>query len=366
MRTTARFATALAVFLALAAVSPARSDSLPEPVRAPGFPCKLWLNSKPLTISDLRGKVVLVDFWEYTCINCIRTFPYLRRWNELYGPAGLVIVGVHTPEFDFAKSPALVADAVKRFRFTFPIAVDSKRTVWDAFHNDAWPADYLIDANGNIVFTHVGEGDYAGMELRIQTLLKQAHPTLDFTQTKYHIPPDRPEFGGVCRPATPETYLGFARGDRIANAGGYQVLRAATYTHSAALPVDSYALGGTWIATPEYIKHASADGKAASASLALHYRAKSLYLVAGSDDSAGAPLFVEQDGHALAPGARGVDVKQDANGRTFVELGKKRMYYLVNNPEFGEHQLQLTAARPGIALYSFTFGNNCETAFEHR
>ncbi len=349
----------LALGVAMLLVRGVTAQDAPYP--APGFPAKVWINSKPLTMADLSGKVVLVDFWEYTCINCIRTFPYLRRWNSLYGPLGLVIIGVHTPEFDFARNPDLVKSAVQRFGLTFPIVVDSDRTVWDAWHNDAWPSDYLVNAKGDVVYDHVGEGDYAAMEARIQTLLHQANPKLDFTQVKYKIPPDNPEFGGVCHRATPETYLGFERSDRFGSPMGYRQRETASYSFPKELTVDYYALKGSWLAMPEYVQPMAALG-----ALELHYAAKSVYLVAGSDAAQGAKLFVEQDGHPLASNARGVDVKQDTDGRTYIELGKKRMYYVVANPDFGQHTLALIAAAPNLSLYSFTFGNDCETTFAHK
>jgi thiol-disulfide isomerase/thioredoxin len=125
---------------------------LPSRIAAPNFPARGWVNSPPLTLAQLRGRVVLVDFWEYTCINCIRTFPYLRRWNELYTPVGLTIIAVHTPEFAFAKNPANVTNAVKRFGFSFPVVMDNDQAIWSAYNNDAWPADYLIDQNGHIAY----------------------------------------------------------------------------------------------------------------------------------------------------------------------------------------------------------------------
>ncbi len=337
----------------------------PERRPAPNFKCDVWLNSKPLTRSALRGRVVLVDFWEYTCINCIRTFPYLRRWNRLYAPLGLVIIGVHTPEFDFAKSPELVETAARRFGLDFPIAVDSDRTVWAAFHNYAWPADYLIDKDGNIASVHLGEGEYAEMEHQIQALLKQADPKLDFAAAKFKIPPDRPMSGGTCQMPTPELYLGAERGGHLANPGGYRPLTSAFYAPPAEIPLDRFALGGGWIAESEFIRQVAAPGGPSTASLTLHYRAKSVYLVAGAEAGT-AELYVTQDGKPLARGARGVDVKTDARGATYVALGAKRMYYLVNNPAFSDHTLDLIVATTGIALYSFTFGNDCETPFDHR
>ncbi|MGD0076172.1 MAG: redoxin family protein [Candidatus Binataceae bacterium] len=332
---------------------------------APDFQCKVWLNSPPLTLHELRGKVVLIDFWEYTCINCIRTFPYLRRWNQLYGPLGLVVIGVHTPEFDFAKDPVRVADAAKRFKFTFPIAVDSDQTIWDAFSNQVWPAKYLIDKDGRIAFTHLGEGDYADFERHIQQLLKEANPKLAFNDPKFDIPPDLREMGGVCQQPTPETYLGFTRAESIANQGGYQPLKEAVYSDPGSLMTNEYALGGRWWAAPEFVRHVESAKEPGDDYLDLKYHAKAVYLVAGSDDGSIKPLYVTQDGKPLPKDSCGVDVKIDSAGRTYIALGPKRMYYVVNNPHFEEHTLRLSAAAPAISLYSFTFGNECENSFDH-
>ncbi len=353
---------ALAITLTIALPSSHSEERMP----APDFTCPVWFNSKPLRLSDLRGKVVLVDFWEYTCINCIRTFSYLRRWNQLYAPLGLVIIGVHTPEFDFAKNPELVKDAARRFGLTFPIAVDSDRTVWAAFHNDAWPADYLIDKNGNIVFVHFGEGEYAEMEQRIQALLKEANPHLDFAAAKFKIPEDKPMFGGVCRVSTPELYIGAERDDHIANVGGLAAMHSKHYSPPAAIPIDYFALDGGWFATPEYVKPAAVPTGDTRGSLILHYRSKAVYLVAGSTNGTSSRLWIDQDDKPLPADARGVDAKTNDTGRTYIDLGAKRMYYVVNNPKFGEHKLTLTATSTDTALYSFTFGNNCETPFEHK
>ncbi|HLK87356.1 MAG TPA: redoxin family protein [Candidatus Binataceae bacterium] len=363
---------AAAAILALAMLVMSRAAGVRAAIErvgapAPDFSCQPCLNHAPFKLSDLRGKVVLVDFWEYTCINCIRTFPYLRRWDALYRPLGLVIVGVHTPEFEFAKNASLVADATRRFGFEFPIAIDSDYKIWYAFHNEGWPADYLIDKYGNVAYMHVGEGEYGDFEQKIQQLLKQANPALNFNQARYRIPAgENVELGGgVCMRATPETYLGFARSMNIANEGGEGRNGAALYAAPAEVPLDDFALNGRWLASSEYVRPVTA-GKAPGDSLVLHYRAKSVYLVAGSDESTPRRLYLTQDGRPIAKQARGVDVREAGDGRTYIELGAKRMYYAVNNPEFGGHLLKLEAPGPGLSLYSFTFGNNCENKFAHR
>jgi thiol-disulfide isomerase/thioredoxin len=336
-------------------------------IAAPDFTGKTWFNSRPLKLGDLRGKVVLLDFWEYTCINCIRTFPYLRRWNQLYSPDGLVIIGVHTPEFDFAKDPKNVGEAVRRFGFTFPVAVDSDYAIWNAFHNAAWPADYLIDKNGQIADVHFGEGDYGTFELEIRKLLHETNPKLDFSSAKYTLPADAEADmdAAVCRKPTPETYLGFARGTNNANPGGEDQTQEVTYIEPTNFPVDNFALTGAWRATDESVRHLR-KANAMHDAVALHYQAKAVYVVAGSDDGAPRPLYVMQDGKPIPKAAWGVDVHADANGRPLITLGRKRMYYVVENPEFGDHTLRLSATTPGVALYSFTFGNNCENKFAHK
>jgi thiol-disulfide isomerase/thioredoxin len=356
----------LGILLAFAVGGFAHADELAERVPAPDFQSNMWFNSPPLHLAQLRGKVVLVDFWEYTCINCIRTFPYLRRWNELYRPDGLIIIAVHTPEFAFAKSPANVANAVRRFGFTFPVAMDNDEVVWNAFHNTAWPADYLIDKNGQIAYVHIGEGDYGDTELAIRKLLKEAKPDLDFSNPRYAIPADANADmnGTVCRRATPETYLGFARAFNIANPGGEDEMQEVHYVAPTVVPLDSFALDGNWQAGAEFVRHVRQSNEPRDA-IQLHYQGKSVYLVAGSDDGSAKVLYVAQDGRPVPAQSRGIDIQTDPKGVSFINLQGKRMYYVINNPDFGEHTLVLSTAASGVSLYSFTFGDNCENKFAH-
>ena len=357
----------MALFAIPALAGSSYCSELSPRVPAPDFHGKLWFNSPPLSLAQLRGKVVLVDFWEYTCINCIRTFPYLRRWEELYAPEGLIIIAVHTPEFAFAKNPANVANAVKRFGFSFPVVLDNDEAIWNAFHNIAWPADFLIDKDGRIAYMHIGEGDYGETELAIRKLLKEARPGLDFSTARFALPADANADmdASVCRRATPETYLGFARSENFANPGGENETQEVHYIAPPAIPIDNFALDGDWKAGDEYVRHVHASAQLKDA-VELHYQAKAVYLVAGSDDGSPKLLYVMQDGKPLPPGSRGVDVHAGANGGSYIALSGKRMYYVVNNPEFGEHTLALSTSSPGVSLYSFTFGNNCENKFAHK
>jgi hypothetical protein len=291
----------------------------------------------------------------------------LRRWNGLYAPAGLVIIGVHTPEFAFAKNPANVANAVKRFGFSFPVVLDNDETIWNAFHNAAWPADFLIDRAGRIAYVHIGEGDYGDTEIAIRKLLKEARPALDFSDPRYAIPGDANADldASVCRRATPETYLGFARAQNLSNPGGEDQTQEVHYVAPPVVPIDSFALDGNWSAGDEFVRHIRESAQPGDA-VDLHYQAKSVYLVAGSDDSSPKQLYVTQDGKPLTSDARGVDVHAEANGATYIILAGKRMYYIVNNPQFGEHSLALSTSSQGVSLYSFTFGNDCENKFAHK
>lgn len=363
-----RIASSAAIAIVLMVVFlPANSHALLGGPRipAPEISATEWLNSKPLTLKELRGKVVIVDFWEYTCINCVRSFPYLKRWNAEYGPLGLVIIAVHTPEFEFGKNPAVVADAAGRFGLTMPIAVDSDLKTWDAFHNGGWPAEYIIDRNGRIADTHLGEGNFWMVEEDIQTLLKEANPKLDFSTAKYQIVEDEPEFGGTCMRSTPETYLGAVQAQLASNDGGLRKEVAFNYEPPREIPLDTFALRGGWKAMPEYLQTASPLASD-PASLSLHYKAKSVYIVAGAQDGHPQRLYVTQDGKPLAAKSRGRDIKIEGDGRTYVELSQKRMYYVAKNPQFGEHTMTVTPSSSDIALYTFTFGNNCEPQFAHK
>ena len=357
----------LAVLLSLGYFSHSYCAELSPRAPAPDFKGSVWFNSPPLSVAKMRGKVVLVDFWEYTCINCIRTFPYLRRWNQLYAPEGLIILGVHTPEFAFAKNPQNVANAIKRFGFTFPVVLDNDEAIWNAFHNLAWPADFLMDKDGRLAYSHVGEGNYGDTELAIRKLLKEAKPGLDFSAPRFAVPADANSDmdASVCRRATPETYLGFARAANIANAGGEDETQEIHYVAPPVIPLDSFALAGNWRAGDQFLRHERSSSQPTDV-VELHYQAKAVYLVAGSDDGSPKTLYVMQDSKPLPADSVGVDVKHDPSGRSVITLGGKRMYYVINNPEFGEHTVALSTSSPALSLYSFTFGNNCEGKFAHK
>jgi cytochrome c biogenesis protein CcdA/thiol-disulfide isomerase/thioredoxin len=291
-----------------------------------------WINSSPLTISQLKGKVVLVDFWTYSCINCIRSLPYVEKWYETYQRDGLVVVGVNTPEFAFEHNPANVAAAVVRDGLTYPVALDNSYDTWNAYHNDSWPADYLIDKQGNVRYVSLGEGDYGTTEQAIQQLLGIKQPLQTPTS-------DVP----ITEQQTPETYFGTNRSDDFAGSpqpsGG-----SATFTPATQLSTDDWTLGGTWNVLPQYI-----TSQGASANLIFSVYAKDVYVVAGTTYGQSAAMQVS------LPAADAGDYGSDApNGMT--TISGSRLYHIVSLPKAGATTVTLHVPA-GVSLYTFTFGS---------
>ena len=317
---------------------------LPVLGTAPALVAKGWINSSPLTAKDLSGKVVLYDFWTYSCINCQRTMPYLRSWFDRYRNDGLVIVGIHSPEFDFEKVHKNVEAAVKRLDVTWPVALDDNMTIWNAFANNSWPADYFADRRGRIRHTHIGEGDYGEAEDVIRALLG--------------VPATAPRASKVTNGETasgseinPETYLGTLRTSQQP----WTSIRDGTYDYPASavgsVRAPRAALLGKWTATSEYIK---SDRTAASILLGLHAREVNLVMATANGNPA--DVVVELDGRPIPPAARGASVHEDRNGRTVVTVHASDMYRIVRSSVVGDHVLTVSASGPGLEAYAFTFG----------
>jgi thiol-disulfide isomerase/thioredoxin len=285
-----------------------------------------WENSSPLTMDSLRGKVVLVDFWTYSCINCQRTFPFLRQWWIHYQADGLVIVGVHSPEFTFEKDVGNVRRAIKDYGITWPVAVDSNMATWNAFNNQYWPAEYLIDAGGHVRRTNFGEGDYATTERDIQALLTQSGH-----KWNGQVASGDAGITADAQAETPETYVGSDRSD------------------------GSVAFQGAWSQQTEY-EQLTAVGAQGSDIASLPYKARRVYMVAAP---AAGPVTVRVtlDGHDLLPSQAGAGVHVDASGRSTVVVDHDDLYALVSLPDFSQHLLQLMPEQPGFQLYTFTFGS---------
>ena len=309
----------------LAGESHFQGSKLQDYGQAPEFQgISQWLNSKPLTLASLRGKVVLIDFWTYSCVNCIRTLPYVKRWYDTYRDAGLVVVGVHTPEFAFEHVPGNVEKAVQSFGIDYPVALDNDFGTWTAWGNRYWPAEYYIDRQGHVRYAHFGEGDYAGTEKVIRTLLAEKNLPAPVSGS---ISDKTPQ--GVL---TPETYLGT---DRLSSLVGSPVVegREATYTIPQDVPLNDVAYGGRWLVERERI--VAGEG----ARLRLAYHARNVYLVLGKGDPDGS-----------------VGVAVDGKHVKTVTVAGDRLYTLVALPgPAADHTLDLSFS-PGTEAYAFTFG----------
>jgi cytochrome c biogenesis protein CcdA/thiol-disulfide isomerase/thioredoxin len=297
---------------------------------------KQWLNSSALTMAQLKGKVVLVDFWTYSCINCVRTLPYVTGWYEKYKDKNFIIIGVHTPEFAFEKETKNVEKAIKQFGIHYPVAQDNDFATWKAYKNRYWPAEYLIDAQGHIRLTHFGEGHYEEMEQAIRELLEEAGQTLE-------VKADVLQDNTPKNKRSPETYLGLGRMERFSsNEDAYAGEQ--TFTHPAEIPVDSFAYEGMWTLDNESA-HAQKD-----AALIFHFQAEKVFLVI-SPQTPGDKIAVFIDGKQIADDKAGADVK---NG--VVTLDEERLYHLINLHQSEEHILRLEFQNNGITVYAFTFG----------
>jgi cytochrome c biogenesis protein CcdA/thiol-disulfide isomerase/thioredoxin len=292
-------------------------------------------NGDSLSMGDLRGKVVLIDFWTYTCINCIRTLPYLEAWQQRYANKGFTVVGVHSPEFPFEKDAGNVQDAIRQNHLTYPVVQDNDLATWDAWGNQYWPADYLVDAQGNVRDAHFGEGDYAETERAIRTLLQEAgHKNLG---SGARAAAQAPSAGDI----TPETYLGAARAQ-----GWVKPVHPGDQDFGAAagpLDVNQFAYSGHWGITNEDAT------SGAGGEIDLEFNARRVFLVLGSPDHA-RQVQVLLDGRPIPARLAGADVKQ---GRATVQA--QRLYRLVDLPAVGQHRLSLIFD-PGISGYAFTFG----------
>jgi thiol-disulfide isomerase/thioredoxin len=326
----------------------------------PEMSAKYWFNADDTL--NLKGKVVLIDFWDYTCVNCIRTLPYLEEWYRRYKDNGLIILGVHSPEFEFAKSRKNVAEAIQRFDIKYPVVMDNNFEIWDRFGNQYWPAKYLFDKNGVLRYVHFGEGEYGNFEAAIQKLLKEVHPHLNLPPIMKPIrATDTP--GAVCYRTTPETYLGYERGS-LGNKEGYARNKTVLYSEPRTIEKDRFYLVGEWEVKPQFIRYA---GTAGQGKLIINYIAAEANLVIEEyhgialSDSGAFRVYVYQDGKPLPKEDWSRDIQVDASGRTYINVHEARMYYLVKNKEYGRHVLVLQPTSDKFAAYAFTFVTACQS-----
>jgi cytochrome c biogenesis protein CcdA/thiol-disulfide isomerase/thioredoxin len=332
----------------MSAVPRAQSDKLPVEDLAPSFAgATEWLNSPALTADGLKGKVVLVDFWTYSCINCLRTIPYVRAWAEKYKDQGLVVIGVHTPEFAFEQKVANVKRAVADLHITYPVAIDNEYAIWRAFENQYWPAHYFIDAQGRVRYHHFGEGDYDHSERVIQLLLEEAGKSNVSTGLVAVSASGAEAASDERNVQSPETYIGYRRAENFASPGG--IGNDVSRVYVAGMPrLNEWSLSGDWTVGGEH-----ANLNAEGGSIVYRFHARDVHLVLGP--ALGAPPIrfrVTIDG--AAPGENhGADVDAAGNGT----VNEQRLYQLVRQTgAITDRTFEIRFLDPGVQAFAFTFG----------
>jgi len=307
-----------------------------------------WLNSAPLSGNSLRGRVTLVNFWTYTCINSIRPLPYLRNWAAKYNAAGFVVIGVHTPEFSFEHEPMNVENAVRNLDVAFPVAIDSNTRIWNSFNNQAWPAQYLVDAKGRIRYHHFGEGDYGDMERVIQELLKEngatalSSDTTSVSGVGIEAAPDWPDA------RSPETYIGYRQAQNFASPERVHKDSSQVFTAPAKPSLNHWGLSGSWNVNAESAVLQAAPGK-----IVFRFHSRDLHLIiAPTKDGKPVRFKVTPDG--TAPGENcGIDTAPDGSG----QIREPRLYQLIRQRgPIVDRTFEIEFLDPGVQALDFTFG----------
>jgi cytochrome c biogenesis protein CcdA/thiol-disulfide isomerase/thioredoxin len=332
-----------------AAAEPAAQVQLDNEGPFPGVDGAVaWLNSRPLTRESLKGKVVLIDFWTYSCINCLRAIPYVEAWSEKYRNDGLVVIGVHTPEFAFEKDQANVSKAVQDLKITYPVAIDSNYAIWKAFHNEYWPAHYFIDAQGTVRYHHFGEGEYDQSEQVIQQLLKERNANLNvggFVQVSASGALAAADVDDI---QSPETYIGYGRQENYVSPEKIKQDAPGVYTAPGRLDVNNWGLAGKWDVGSERAMLLAAPGK-----IIFRFHARDLHLVLGPGKD-GRPIRfrVLLDGSPPLDD-HGVDVDGQGNGT----VNEYRLYQLIRQKgKVEDRTFQIEFLDPDVQAFAFTFG----------
>ncbi|MBI2499778.1 redoxin family protein [Candidatus Woesearchaeota archaeon] len=308
---------------------------------------KHWINSKPLTVKEFQGKkIVLIDFWTYTCINCIRTLPYLKEWDEKYSKKGLQIIGIHTPEFDFEKKRENVEQALNDFKIKYPVGMDNDYSTWNNYENRYWPAKYLIDKEGYIKYFHFGEGNYEETEKKIQELLEELGENVtDMDLTKETEKEIRFRI-------TPETYAGYQfalpRGQNLGNKEGYKPDQIVNYNLPDDISQDRIYLKGKWKNNPDTLQNQDEEGV-----IILKFTASSVNIVTDNTaKSVEVEVFINDK--SITKEQAGFDVKFK-NNKSFISIDKARLYNVINS-KYGTYTLKLTTSSKEFKFSAFTFG----------
>ncbi|MBV8636653.1 MAG: redoxin family protein [Candidatus Eremiobacteraeota bacterium] len=311
-----------------------------------------WIGTPPLSPAQLRGKIVLVDFWEYTCLNCLRTLPYLREWNKRYGSDGLVIVGVQTPEFSFSGEASQVSGAMKRLGIDWPVALDDRRAIWNRYGINEWPTEMLFDQQGRLVETQIGEGNYPQTERNIQALIRVDRKGAALPQPMALLPEDSYDKpGAVCYPHTPEVLI---ENTPVADAPRFgNPAEDIEYADRSAHKDGGVYLDGYWHATKEALVFGGGSGY-----FLMPYRAIEVTAVLTPGHGT-TRANILQDDKPLARDDAGADVRYDSSGTSYVNVDTSRAYRIVMNKTYGAHELKLVPQGAGVAVYDVAF-ESCE------
>lgn len=320
-----------------------------------------WVNSEPITIAGelARNRVVLVDFWTYTCVNCIRTLPFVEAWHERYAPHGLTIIGVHTPEFEFEKQHANVVTAVERYGLKYPVVQDNGYDTWDAFENRFWPAKYLLVPGRGVVFSHFGEGKYQETELAIRAELERLGHRLDGVDLVGMVTPQVDS--SLASKQTAELYGGYRRNYGRGQYAGQEEYylggdESRTYVDPGTRARNKWYLHGEWLNDAEAIVH-NRRTTGLEDYIALRFQAASVNVVLRPESKQPFEVVVELDGRPLTRSEAGADVVIKEDGRSAIEVREARLYEIVRLPAFAERDLTLRSNSNDFAVYAFTFGS---------
>ncbi len=326
-------------------------EILPQQFRVPEIYGDYWLNADPIPIAASRGYVILIDFWDYTCLRCLRAVPYLKEWHKRYIEEGLIMVSVHTPQFPFARDPVRVRKAVDSLGIQYPVVMDNDYLVWNAFRCMVRPTKCLVDKYGYIRYMHAGEGQYQNFEHAIQSLLTNAG-YLD--EVPIVMEPlresDRP--GAICFRETPEILTGWQRGT-IGNREGFSPESTVHYEDPGYYVEGRVYISGDWFSDRNYLQLNTEDPHGGY--LTVLYQAKEVAGVIKPEGEKGFQVFVEQDGGYLQKADAGNDIRFDEQGRSYLIVDEARLFSIVKNREFGEHKLRLLSRSNGFAVYGLSF-----------
>ena len=326
-------------------------ELISDQIRVPAIYGDYWFNSDPIPLGALGGYVILIDFWDYSCHHCIYTLPYIKEWHRRYAEAGLITIGVHTPQFPFAEDPMNVRSAVEKLGIKYPVVTDNNYFIWNSFRNRIWPTKYLVDKHGFIKYLHVGEGSYHNFEHSIQSLVADAGYHGDFPLVMDPVR-EIDRSGAVLYHATPDIVTGWQRGT-IGNVEGFSPESTVHFEDPGVYLSGRLYLSGNWLNDRNYLKLNDPDGSGGY--LVTRYEAKEVNMVIKPEGEAQFQVFIQQDNAYLQRETIGDDISIDEEGRSFFIVDGARLFNIVRNRDYGEHTLKLFTRSNGFALYSISF-----------